>query len=89
MLSEVKERLEGLKYHLDFVERGWWNTGERDRYIFTMEKGSFYRSASTLLSLIVAPLLSERKEENMREPKRAYKYCILRVLQTFICLYIS
>ena len=39
MLSEVKERLEGLKYHLDFVERGWWNTGGRDRYMFTMEKG--------------------------------------------------
>ena len=39
MLSEVKERLEGLKYHLDFVERGWWNIGERDRYMFTMEKG--------------------------------------------------
>ena len=25
----------------------------------------------------------------MRKPKRAYKYCILRVLQKFICLYIS
>ena len=25
----------------------------------------------------------------MRKPKRAYKYCILRVLQKFMCLYIS
>ena len=39
MLSEVKERVEGLKYHLDFRERGWWNTGGGDRYMFTMEKG--------------------------------------------------
>ena len=39
MLSEVKERLEGLKYHLDFRERGWWNTGGGDRYMFTVEKG--------------------------------------------------
>ena len=53
------------------------------------KKGSFYRSVSTLLSLIVAPLLSERREENMQKPKREYKYCILRVLQKFICLYIS
>ena len=45
MLSEVKERLEGLKYNLDFGERGWGNTGEGDRYMFTMEKESFYRSA--------------------------------------------
>ena len=39
MLSEVKERLEGLKYHLDFRERGWWNTGGGDRCMFTVEKG--------------------------------------------------
>jgi len=45
MLSEVKERLEGLKYNIDFGKRGWGNTGGGDRYMSTMEKWVILQSA--------------------------------------------
>ena len=38
MLSKVKERLKGLKYSIGFGGRRWGNTGEEDRYMFTLEK---------------------------------------------------
>ena len=57
MLSEVKERLEGLKYNIDFGERGWGNKGEGDRYMFTMEKGVIQKCLNTFVPYIVAPLL--------------------------------
>ena len=58
MLSEVKERLEGLKYNIDFGERGWGNTGEEDRYMSIMEKGVILqKSLNTFVPYIVAPLL--------------------------------
>ena len=47
IISVVKERLEGLKHHLDFGERGWWNTGGGDRYMFTMEKGVILQKCLT------------------------------------------
>ena len=47
IMSEIKERLEGLKHHLDFGERGWWNTGGGDRYMFTMEKGVILQKCLT------------------------------------------
>ena len=53
MLSEVKERLESLKYNIDFGEKGWGNTGEGDRYMSTMEKGVILQKCLTLLSLIL------------------------------------
>ena len=54
MLSEVKERSEGPKYNIDLGERGWGRQGKGIHVgISTMQKGPFYGSVSTLLSLIV------------------------------------
>ena len=55
MLSEVKERLEGPKYNIDFEGKG---LGYRGKGIgmSTMQKGPFLGSVSTLLSLIVGSL---------------------------------
>ena len=39
MLFEVKERLEGLKYNIDFGGRGWGYTG-KGVGLFTMQKGA-------------------------------------------------
>ena len=33
MLFEVNERLEGLKYNIDFGGRGWGYTGDDNRYV--------------------------------------------------------
>ena len=63
MLSEVKERLEGLKYHLDFRERGWWNTGGGDRYMFTMEKGVILQKClNTFVPYCSSPSLKGRRK---------------------------
>ena len=55
MLSEVKKRHEGPKFNIDFGGKGLGSTGEEVKIsISTMQKGPFYGSVSTLLSLIVA-----------------------------------
>ena len=41
MLFEVKERLEGLKYNIDFGGRGWGYTGQGDRYVHNAKRGNF------------------------------------------------
>ena len=41
MLFEVKERLEGIKYNIDFGGRGWGYTGEGDRYVPNAKRGHF------------------------------------------------
>jgi len=41
MLFEVKERLEGLKYNIDFAGRGWGYTGEGGRYVHYAQRGHF------------------------------------------------
>ena len=55
MLSEVKKRLEGPKFNIDFGGRGWGRQG-KEISISTMQKGPFYGSVSTLLSLIAATI---------------------------------
>ena len=55
MLFVVKERLEDLKYNIDFRGEGWRYTGDGDSYVHYAKKGPFYdRSVPTLLSLIAA-----------------------------------
>ena len=58
MLFEVKERLEGLEYNIDF---GGGSGGTQGKGIgmFTTQKGVIYRSVLTLLSLVVA-FISDR-----------------------------
>ena len=41
MLFEVKERLEGLKYHIDFGGRGWGHAGDGERYAHFVKSGHF------------------------------------------------
>ena len=53
MLSEIKERIEGPKYNIDFGGRGWGKQG-KGIGMSTTQKGAILRSVSTLLSLIVA-----------------------------------
>ena len=53
MLSEVKKRLEGPEFNIDFGGKGLVKTGEGDKYIHYANRGHFYGSVSTLLSLIV------------------------------------
>ena len=80
MLFVVKERCEGLKYNIDFRERGWGYTGGGDT-MSSMQKGAVYRSFSTLLSLIVDNLVdcktvriiaysSKREQSNERSGTR-------------------
>ena len=57
MLFADVDRLEGLKHNNDLGER-WGYTGARERYVNYTKKGTFDGSASTLLSLIVGPMLS-------------------------------
>ena len=58
MLSEVKERLEGPKYNIDFGGKGLgYCRGEGDRYVHYAKRGHFWEvSTSTLLFLIVGSL---------------------------------
>ena len=56
MLSEVKERLEGPKYNIDFGGRGGGRQGMAIGKS-TIQKGPFYGSVSTL-----CPSLSELSE---------------------------
>ena len=53
-LFVVKERLEGLKYKIDFLGEGVEVHRGRGRLCQLFKKGPFYRSVSTLLSLTVA-----------------------------------
>ena len=57
MLFADVDRLEGLKHNNDLGER-WGYTGARERYVSYTKKGTFDGTASTLLSLIVGPMLS-------------------------------
>ena len=41
MLFEVKERLEGQKYNIDFGGRGWGYAGEGDRYVHNAKRDHF------------------------------------------------
>ena len=41
MFFEVKERLEDIKYNIDFGGRGWGYTGEGDRYVHNAKRGHF------------------------------------------------
>ena len=55
MLSEVKERLEGPKYNIDFGGKGLGYRGEGDRHGHYAKRGHLWEvSTSTLLFLIVA-----------------------------------
>ena len=56
MLSEVKERLEGPKYNIDFGGKGLGQTGEGDRYVHYAKRGHF-----TEMSQHFCPSLSECK----------------------------
>ena len=56
MLSEVKERLEGPKYNIDFGGKGLRCTGEGDRYVHYAKRGHF-----TDVSQHFCPSLSECK----------------------------
>ena len=56
MLSEVKERLEGPKYNIDFGGKGLGQTGEGDRYVHYANRGHF-----TEMSQHFCPSLSECK----------------------------
>ena len=42
MLFVVKERLEDLKYNIDFRGEGWRYTGDGDSYVHYAKKGPFY-----------------------------------------------
>ena len=53
MLFEVKERLEGLKYNIDFGGRGWGYTG-KGVGMFTMQKGAILKKCLNTLSLLRA-----------------------------------
>ena len=53
MLFVEKEELEGVKYNIDFGVRGESTLG-REQLFPRCKKGPFYRSVSTLWSLIVA-----------------------------------
>ena len=54
MLFSVEERLDDIKYNIDFGGRGKGDRGEGDRSVHYEKKGAFYRRVSTLMSLIVA-----------------------------------
>ena len=55
MLFLVEERLDAIKYNIDFGGRGGGTKGEGIGMSTIKKKlGPFYRSVSTLLSLIVA-----------------------------------
>jgi len=56
MLFEVKERLEGLKYHIDFGGRRWGYVGDGERYAHFVKRGHFTEACRHFFSS-----LSERK----------------------------
>ena len=64
MLSEVKERLEGPKYNIDLRGKGIGMS--------TMQKGSFYRSVLTLLSLIVVHPQESTKQTEIQHLQQYY-----------------
>ena len=78
MLPEVKERLEGLKYNIDFEERAWENTGGGDRYMSTMEKGVILRKClNTFVPYCSSPSLKGRKKTHEGKNVRANNaYCV-------------
>ena len=50
MLFEVKERLKGLKYHIDFGGRGWGYAGDRVRYAHFVKSGHFTKACRHFFS---------------------------------------
>ena len=55
MLSEVKERLEGPKYNIDFGGKELGFRGEGNRYVHYAKRGHLWEvSTSTLLFVILA-----------------------------------
>ena len=54
MLFLVEERLDAIKYNIDFGGKGGGTKGEGIGMSTIKTLGPFYRSVSTLLSLIVA-----------------------------------
>ena len=65
MSFEVNERLEGLKYNIDFGKRGWGYTGGRDKYVHYAKK-AILQSLSTLLSLIVVFRTTKSARDTVR-----------------------
>ena len=59
MLFEVKERLEGLEYNIDFGGGSGGTQGKGIGMFTICKKGPFYRSVLTPLSLVVA-FISDR-----------------------------
>ena len=41
MLFSVEERLDGIKYNIDFARRGWGYTGGGDKYAYNEKWGHF------------------------------------------------
>ena len=72
MLFVEKERLKGLKQNIGFGGRGGGTQGEGIG-MFTVQKGPFYRSVSTRLSLIIAMITV-----HFNYPKR--RFDILKLL---------
>ena len=64
MLSEVKKRLEGPEFNIDFGGKGLVKTGEGDKYIHYAKRGHFFGSVSTLLSLIVGQRFFLKRIQN-------------------------
>ena len=80
MLSEVKERLEGLKYNIDFGERGWGNTGEEDRYmhIHYGKRGHFTEVPKHFCPLYCSSpsLKGRRKTHKGKNVRTNNAYCV-------------
>ena len=76
MLSEIKERIEGPKYNIDFGGRGWGKQG-KGIAMSTTQKGAILRSVSTLLSLIVAAQEWNFSQQNA--PKNLMLYKIIEI----------